>query len=418
MNLWIEAFTVLAEVFLALYFFSSFFTKNSDRSFLQYTLIAFYGIVIFLLSWFAPVSTVHTFLTIVSTYLFVKFYFRKPWLDSIYPTFLYLVSAILADVLCGALLQITGFSPGEILGDGPGRIMYNTMTKLLHLLCLYIILSLTNLRYDRVIILHTVPLCACLVLSFFVCYYNFISLISGAPPASIIVETSGLLVINLIICAYVEILNNTYAKQQEVILAKQQLELRESYYQDLVVRQEETRRLWHDIKKYMATMETLICQDRQAEAQQCLAKLQSAFASAQNTFNTGNVTIDSILAYGMKNAAGFGVTLSPQIWLNSSLDIPASDLFIIIGNTLDNAIEACSLLPGDGDRKVYLSLVQKNHLLRYEIRNKFDPVKKPKRKQIHGYGLRNVFTCVERNGGKMVCTSDNEYYTVSILLNV
>ncbi len=162
MNLWIEAFTVLAEVFLALYFFSSFFTKNSDRSFLQYTLIAFYGIVIFLLSWFAPVSTVHTFLTIVSTYLFVKFYFRKPWLDSIYPTFLYLVSAILADVLCGALLQITGFSPGEILGDGPGRIMYNTMTKLLHLLCLYIILSLTNLRYDRVIILHTVPLCACL----------------------------------------------------------------------------------------------------------------------------------------------------------------------------------------------------------------------------------------------------------------
>lgn len=417
MNPWIETITVVTEIFLALYFFSNYFSKIHSSKILAYSLIAVYGSIIFLLSVFSPVSTLHTFLTILSTYLFVKFYFKTSWLRSFYPTFLYLVSAILADVLCGALMQITGFQPGSIIGDGPERIIYNTMAKLLHLLCLYIILSLTNRRYDHTIILHTAPLCACLVLSFFVCYHNFTALISGAPPTTVIVETVGLLFINLVICAYAELLSRTYTKQQEAILAKQQLELRECYYQDLVERQEETRALWHDIKKYMATMETLVCQEKQEEAQMCLTALQESFSRAQSTFNTGNATIDSILSYGMKSATESGVDLLPQVWLDSSLDIPAADLFIIIGNTLDNAIEACSPLSSKSDRTIHLSLIQKNHILRYEIKNRFLSIQQ-KKKRIHGYGLRNVSTCVERNNGKLSISNDDGYFTVSILLNV
>ena len=50
----------------------------------------------------------------------------------------------------------------------------------------------------------------------------------------------------------------------------------------------------------------------------------------------------------------------------------STDLFIIIGNTLDNAIEACSQIDDKKERIVSVWLYQKNHLLLYEISNPYN----------------------------------------------
>lgn len=418
MNLWIELLTVLIEIVLVIYFLSNFFACNNVFRFPQYAIILGYGALLFLISYYSPVSIVHILLTILSTLCLVKLLFQKSLIDTFYPTFLYLVPAILVDVICGAVLQAGGFAADDIIGDGAARIIYNAMAKILHLVALYIILQCTNHRYDKSALVRSLPLLSCLIFSFISCYLNFISLMAGAPPSSVLLETLGLLYVNILICAYVEILNRSYMKQRETELAKQQLEVREAYYHDLVARQEETRSLWHDIKKYMATMENLVSHENQDEAQRCLEDVRASFAGIHSTVDTGNTIIDGILSYGIRKADEANVTINAQVWLDSTLNIPASDLFIIIGNTLDNAIEACAALPDKDARTVSISLNQKNHLLSYEISNEYQPQKAKKKGRVHGYGLRNVETLVERNGGNMAIEKDNGRFIVSIRLNV
>ena len=120
----------------------------------------------------------------------------------------------------------------------------------------------------------------------------------------------------------------------------------------------------------------------------------------------------------MDKAASAGVILKLSIWVDTALNIPASDLFIIIGNTIDNAVEACSQLDEPKKRTIFNNLYQKNHVLLYEIKNAYQDGKKRKSGKIHGYGLQNVRTCVERNNGNMSISSDAGQYVVSIHLNV
>jgi sensor histidine kinase regulating citrate/malate metabolism len=87
---------------------------------------------------------------------------------------------------------------------------------------------------------------------------------------------------------------------------------------------------------------------------------------------------------------------------------------VIIGNTVDNAITACQRLPAE-KQVIDLTLKQKNHILCYEISNEY--VDAPTRKEgLHGYGLRNVRNCVNRNNGYMTVEKENGKFVVTIRL--
>ncbi len=132
MNLWIEAMSVAAEIGLVLYFFPNFFSEREKRSLLlSCALVLLYGLADFLLYLLPLVSALHTVLAVVITYLFVKVYFQQSWLHSLYGAFLYLAASIASDVICGALLMVTGVNSDALLGAGAARSVYIVMGKLL-----------------------------------------------------------------------------------------------------------------------------------------------------------------------------------------------------------------------------------------------------------------------------------------------
>lgn len=417
MNIWIELSTVVVESLLVWYFFSGMLGKSRE-SFTNRLIVAliYFG-VLTCLSLFVEISIVRSSVIILLTYFTAKRYFGKTWVATIYPTILFFLFAIISDILCGTLLQMLGVSLDNLMGSGVERLLYNTSGKFLHLLCLYIILAITKPNLDRYSVIRALPLLSCQLLSIYICFHSFISVAQGSNPTFVNLETLGLLYINIVICAYVDVLSRAYEAEKEAQLTKQQLEVQKNYYMDVMLRQEETRSLWHDIKKYMASMESLVGSENKEEAQRCLERLHSTFQKSATAVDTGNTLIDSILTYGMKKAEDTGVNLLPEIWVDSNLDFPATDLFVIIGNTIDNAIEACSRVDS-ADRIVSISLYQKNHLLLYEIKNPYSPDVQPKSGKIHGYGLKNVRACVERNNGEMSITKENGIFDVTIHLNL
>ena len=417
MNIWIELATVVVELVLPWYFFSGMLGRSKQPMAIKVLVAISYFTILACLTLFVDISVIRVTAIILITYFAAKIIFCKSWAETIYPTILFFLFATISDILCGTLLQMMGVSLDNLMGSGVERFLYNTLGKLLHLLCLYIILEVTKPNPDRHSVIRALPLLSCQLLSIYICFHSFVSIAQGNNPTYVNLQTLGLLYINIVICAYVDVLSRAYESEKETQLTKQQLEVQRNYYMDVMERQEETRSLWHDIKKYMASMESLVGNENKEEAQRCLERLHSAFQKSTAIVDTGNTLIDSILTYGMKKAEETGVHLCPDIWVNSSFDFPATDLFVIIGNTIDNAIEACSKAD-TADRIVSISLYQKNHLLIYEIKNPYKYGSDPKPGKIHGYGLKNVRACVERNNGEMSITKENGTFDVSIHLNL
>ena len=418
MNIWIELTTAGIEVFLLFYFFFGFFDFQPIRRINAIIGFLAYGALLAVFSIHLPVSLFRTTLIICITYFLVKYIFERPWITTLYPTFVFFTASVLADVICGAIFQALGISVVEFMGSGAARAVYNSIAKLLHLLFLYITLRVTKRHYEKNTIRGCLPLISCIVVSALICFFNFYSWMNETALTGALFGSLGLLYINIMICVYIEVMNRSFVRKQEDALAEQHMEVRENYYHDLLERQEETRALWHDIKKYLAAMEALVGSENRAEARRCLDSVSESFSRLEKSVDTGNSLIDSILAYGIKRASTVGVIVEPQIWVDSQINIPAEDLFIIIGNTMDNAIEASSHLAEAEDRRITLTIHQKNHVLLYEIQNAYSDEHDNISRKIHGYGLKNVRTCVERNEGSMYILNDNHCFTVSIRLNV
>lgn len=417
MNIWIKLLTVFIELFLVWYFYSGMLGSSNRYPICQIAIGILYFCIMSILSMCVNATMIRTCVIMLFTYFSAKIYFDKPWIDTIYPTVLFFLFAMLSDVLCGTILQTVGVPSDALMGAGADRLVFNSIGKILHLFFLYLVLNVIKTKADKQSIVMALPLFSCHLLSIFMCCQNYISVINGDNARIAIHETIGLIYINLIICAYIEILNQLHEKEQKAEREKQMLEIQRNYYQEIMTRQEETRILWHDIKKYVASISALVENDNRAEAHRCLDNIHSAVVGADNYIDTGNTIVDSILTYGINKAVAAQVVIKPEIWVDSCLNFPATDLFVIIGNTIDNAIEACCQID-DAEKLIYLSLIQKNHILFYEIKNPYKIDQEQKKGKIHGYGLKNVRACVEHGNGKMSVSQNDGMYIVSISLNL
>lgn len=418
MNIIIELLTAIAEVFLAWYFFSGMLGKSTLLFSAKTLVLISYTTLITVVTVIIAPNIFKILIMLGLVLCFTKIYFRKPWLTLIYPTILFMLLAIVSDVLCGTLLQANGLNAEALMGSGSVRIIYNSMGKLCHLLLIFISLTFMKFKTEKAVILKALPLLSCQIISILMYHFNFISALEGTKPVVVNLEAIGLLYINIIVCVYMEALNRYYIERNKAELSEQQLQAQKNQYIQIMNRQEETRSLWHDIKKYIAAMEALANADASDEMQSSLANIKNALEPIESIYDTGNSVVDSILNYGVKKASEYGVKINAQIWVDQHFNFPATDLFVIMGNTIDNAVEACAQLQEDNEKNVYIELRQKNHLLFYEIKNKYNPEQKKKSGDIHGYGLKNAKSCVERNGGKMTTNCDGNVYELSFYLNL
>ena len=104
----------------------------------------------------------------------------------------------------------------------------------------------------------------------------------------------------------------------------------------------------------------------------------------------------------------------------SGIQVAPIDLVIIIGNLLDNAIEACVKLPA-GEREIYAQLLLEDTLF-LSFRNTSPPVeivnsyiattKKPP--DLHGFGLQNVKTALKKYDSFYDMAYEDGYFAFTI----
>ena len=185
----------------------------------------------------------------------------------------------------------------------------------------------------------------------------------------------------------------------------------EEYYQQLLDKQTETRALWHDLNKYLRAAKA------ETPSAQALEQLESLLDSATGIIDVGNRVVNVILNEYDQAAKAAGIELRLKVNVPEELFVSAADLYVLIGNTMDNALEACKVLPTH-QRLIDLTLRTHNDVLYYKLVNPYIPKEGyPHKDPARGYGLQNVRKCVQAYGGNLEIIEKDGYFTVFTHLN-
>lgn len=230
-------------------------------------------------------------------------------------------------------------------------------------------------------------------------------------------------VIALILIA-INILNfylyNSYIKNIKLKLEYNSVEAsNRAYKNQLEIVNESEKRIRlikHDIKNHLCNIKNNVTNGKNKQAADYIDEILKNIEPEQEFVKTGNSDVDCIVNYKLATAKNMGIEFSVKINLPEELKVNSFDLIVILGNLLDNAINALStaehkILKIDINYSVGMIVI----LIKNTMGNK---VKRANENE-HGYGLVSVRNSLEKYRGTLQNdVIDNYYVAKAIFYNI
>ena len=160
-----------------------------------------------------------------------------------------------------------------------------------------------------------------------------------------------------------------------------------------------------------------------SQLKEYLAQIEKKTEEQTVFSNTGNLIIDSIINSKLSEAVDKDISVSAHVMLPTEVKINTDDIVVILGNLLDNAIEACERL--STGKRLELMLKYEDGCIIVSVRNSFDGninrkgnvfVSLKSDKALHGIGLQSVRHTVEKLNGEMKISTTKNIFSVDAIL--
>lgn len=204
-------------------------------------------------------------------------------------------------------------------------------------------------------------------------------------------------------------LNRSYEAEKELAALKsEQAELLERDYTALNQAYSVNAKLFHDFHNHIGALRQLLSHEKYGEALLYLNELQAPIREMTDTAWTGDTTVDYLINEKSARAKAGQISFDAQVEFPSGMPVKSADLCAILGNLLDNALEAARQVTEPKERFVRLTIRRINHLLVIKVENSAaaPPVsqngtlKSTKAEQgLHGWGLKSARTAAEKYDG-------------------
>lgn len=410
---------VVVEVLLAHTYFNGFFNKRTRPWWAMGSAYIFTGIILALLSFIPNASFLRLAFFAIALGLIAYSFFSAGILQAVYASISYCCIYVLNEMLVFGLFSLFHIDVQQIMFDARTRTMAIIITHMLLWLCVLIVLAITKRRRTAITLSFLLTLTpgyiAGIVLGLSFCMH----VLSGdkVMPVPILTSAIGLLYLNIVIVLYAERAKSASDQKLQAELAEHHYAMQEQYYTQLRSEQEETRAMFHDINKYMQAMRTLAAEGNVAEVNQMMAETQELFDSLTTVVDVGNSVVSVILNEYREITEDADIPFTFDVSVPKNLGISAVDLYVLLGNTLDNAIEACQSLPAE-DRYIRIQMRTYHNILFFQIENPYaEEYPQRSRGKNHGYGLQNVRKCVEKHDGHMSISQNDKKFVLSMRLN-
>lgn len=412
MYYFVEIACVVAEMWMIHIFLKGFFQRRNTPAPLIALLYSVCGLILSFLSLAEGLVFLRLTFTVASVLSASIFLFRARPLAGLISGVAFCAIFAATDIVTALVFQMFGVQTVVLMATHTYRSLYLVtchivMFSLVLLVCL---INKNNKKYISLKVL--LPVAPCWIISILLCFLLtwqcFVKQYELHPM--FIFVLLGLLYTSIMVIYYTNRIQDQAQEKKDWEIAEHHYSMQQEYYDQLRIQQEETRALWHDISKYLRASKI-------EASEGALAQVQDMLDSISCVVDVNNRVVSVILNEYVQTARNSQIELELDVQVPEELFVTAADLYVLLGNTLDNAIEACIELPVDR-RKISLLLRTHNNMLFYEVRNPYNPNYLHRiRNKYHGFGLKNVERCVGKYNGNIEVSKDKELFSVTARLN-
>lgn len=212
-------------------------------------------------------------------------------------------------------------------------------------------------------------------------------------------------------------------RQQEIVITK--LEMEEKRYEQIENVNQEHAKFLHDIRHYMKAIGELAASNSNKQIVNILSDLQVKVSEAETEMLCRNAVLNAILNEKKKEAEKRDIYIKIKIEPEFMVErIENIDLIAIMGNLLDNALEAASKC-AEGFIKVYMfSQNEQNFSIIKIVNNYVEEISKKNNVIItnktdtisHGFGIQNVNEAAKKYGGYLESIYEDGIFTSIVIL--
>ena len=205
-----------------------------------------------------------------------------------------------------------------------------------------------------------------------------------------------------------------------------QSSLIERHYGEVENMYRQTRGWRHDYRTHIQTMKAYLQMKEYDKLDTYLNDLEIDLTTVDTVIKTGNVMIDAILNSKISLAGQRKIKVDAKAIVPADLNTSVSevDLSIVLGNLMDNAIEACQKIKDEDKRfiRVYIDIL-KGQLCLYVMNSSEGMLKRSgklyrstKTEEYHGFGLRRTDKVVEKYGGYLNRQDEEGVFATEVML--
>ncbi|OLS06072.1 histidine kinase [Lacticaseibacillus casei] len=415
----------LVYVFLLSFFFASWSVSERRSLIWMMTLAGLAGIVA--VSSYAVPSSVEPFINLVVTLIAmttIALHHEVAIKDMLFWFIILLAINFISEALSLAVFRsITAASYGpQSFIFAIATTSISMMLEVLMIFGLKLVvfrnqMYLESLKLPVLLALTSIPLVSIGVLfSFLMANINT----SVHSPYFVLMITVGVLYMNLCGLYLYGSLTKHLRKINQITLQNKSLSFERKYLTELKKSQNQLAAMRHDLKNQYIVLLGLLEKKRVGDAKRYLSKSTDRL-NMQQKFYTRDVVLNYLLNDKRDLADKAGIRFDIKVLLAEQINVDNDVLAILIGNLLDNALEASRRLGDSRSAKITLVIKQFDNKLLIDIENIFDPAEAMtrQRRKIEGLGTSNVKRLIARhNGLYRQWTEENKFFVSVILLDI
>lgn len=417
MYYFIELAGSITNIALLSLFMSRLFVRNKVQSKWHYTFLTLLCTGQCVLSLFPNWVIPRTLYLLLGGFLLARLFYEVQTWPAAFASGSFFVLGSVVEILAMLLIGVRLPDMDLLMQVGAARLIYVVFSNLIQIPLLILVSHFFNREESDLRIVWLLPLISIQLASISVCYVVQCHAADKDFPDYMVFFMAVLLFVNIMIVFYVEALRKNEKEKYLAELTEQHYHLQIEYYQQLLEKQQETKALWHDIKKYTAAMQAVAAQNDSEQLRQIAQAAADTYERVKDISAVGNPVVDALLNQYLRSAKENQIQVLLDITIPEVLAISTLLLSVVIGNTFDNAIEACRLIAPE-KRMIHLQLRKQNRILFYSIENPYiDAVTQLRVGKHHGYGLKNVERAVNQNNGNFQLEKVDGNFIVQIRLN-
>ena len=209
---------------------------------------------------------------------------------------------------------------------------------------------------------------------------------------------------------------------------------REYYFAQCQLMQEsveQVKAIRHDMKIHLATLKGYSAKIKADEISGYISGLLDDIGESEVFSDTGNIAFDSVINFKLKNAKEENIKLDIRLLIPPVINIEIADIVTIIGNLLDNALDAVAKVR---EKIIKLDIEFTRECVFIKVDNTFDGVvnytgeadgegthiatRKYSHGHDHGYGLKSIRRSIAKYNGLIDINHDENVFSVAIILYV